>query len=255
MLLRNTLLLIIQVIPLVLFAWGPTGHRTVGAIAETHLSRKARKGVKRILGNESLAIAATWMDEVRSDSAYDGTHDWHWVTIPDGQTYANSGKNPNGDVVEAIGRMCTLLRSDTVPLERKRIWLRFLVHLVGDLHQPLHVGRGDDKGGNEYQVQWFKKGSNLHRVWDSEMIDQAGLSFSELAHSIDHPTKAEITAWQAGTVADWAQEALSMRARVYSVRKGDDLGYQYQYHQWPLVQQQLVKAGVRLAGLLNATLR
>lgn len=252
---RSSLATLAILLPFSLFAWGPTGHRTVGDVATHHLDRRARKAVERILGAESLAIAATWMDEVRSDSAYDSTHDWHWVTIPDGSTYATSDKNPKGDVVEAIGRMSALLRNDTVPLERKRIWLRFLVHLVGDLHQPLHVGRGDDKGGNDFQVQWFKKGSNLHRVWDSEMIDQAGLSFSELAESIDHPTKAEVLQWQRGTVADWAQEALAFRAQVYAVHKGDDLGYAYQYRNWPLVQQQLEKAGVRLAGILNTIFR
>lgn len=252
---RMRLLCLAALLPCFALAWGPTGHRVVGAIAEHHLSRKARKAVKRILGAESLAIASTWMDEVRSDSAYDHTHDWHWVTIPDGQTYALSEKNPKGDVVEAIDRMRTLLRSDTVPLERERVALRFLVHLVGDLHQPLHVGRGDDKGGNDFQVQWFKKGSNLHRVWDSEMIDQAGLSYSELAESIDHPSPVEVAAWQKGSVADWAQEALALRAQVYSAHKGDDLGYAYQYREWPLVQQQLEKAGVRLAGVLNAVFR
>ena len=241
--------------PLVAFAWGPTGHRTIGEIAQNHLSKKAQKAIVRILGSESLAIASTWMDEVRSDSLYDHTHDWHWVTIPDSLTYATSFKNPKGDVVEAISRMTDLLRSDTVPIERKRVYLRFLIHLIGDIHQPLHAGRGDDKGGNTFQVQWFKKGTNLHRVWDSEMIDQAGLGYTELAQSLDHASIAQQKAWQQSTAAEWAQEAVGYRAQVYAVQKGDDLGYKYQYANWPLVQQQLTKAGIRLAGLLNDIFR
>ncbi|MFT3885111.1 MAG: S1/P1 nuclease [Flavobacteriales bacterium] len=239
-------------LPLTALAWGPTGHRTVGEIAEHHLSKKAAKAVQRILGDEGLAIASTWMDDVRSDSTYDGTHDWHWVTIPDGSTYAASVKNPDGDVVEAIGRMQALLRSDTVPLERQRIHLRMLIHLVGDLHQSLHVGRGDDKGGNDFQVQWMKKGSNLHRVWDSGMIELDGLSYTELAASLDHPSAAQCNAWKQGTPAQWAEEALALRPRIYAVQRGSDLGYAYKYRNWSVVQEQLLKGGIRLAAILNA---
>jgi len=243
------LLLLLQ--PLTAQAWGPTGHRVVGSIAEQHLSGKARKAVHRILGTTSMAIASTWMDDVRSDPAYDYTRDWHWVTIPDGSTYAQAEKNPNGDAVEAIDRMVRALKSDTLSDARQLFCLKVLIHLIGDLHQPLHVGRGDDRGGNSFQVQWFKKGSNLHRVWDSGMIDQSKLSFSELARSLDHATPQQIKEWSNGTAEDWAQENLAYRARIYPAEPGADLGYEYQYENWPLVQQQLLKGGIRLAGVLN----
>ena len=234
------------------FAWGATGHRVVGSIAEQHLTRKARKAVLRILGNESMALAATWMDDVRSDHAYDYTHDWHWVTIPDGSTYATAEKNPHGDAVEAIGRMATALKSDTLSPERQAFCLKVLIHLMGDLHQPLHVGRGDDKGGNTFQVRWFQKGSNLHRVWDSGMVDQSQLSFSELARSLGHGNAQELKDWTKGTAADWAQEDLAFRPVIYDLEPGAEIGYDYQYKNWPLVQEQLLKAGIRLAGVLNA---
>lgn len=251
----RSLLLTALFFPLAAMAWGPTGHRVIGEIADHHLTKKARKAITAILGTESLAIAATWMDEVRSDSLYDNTHDWHWVTIPDSLNYATSAKNPKGDVVETITRMSTLLRSDTVSLESKRVYLRFLIHLVGDLHQPLHVGRGDDKGGNTFQVQWFKKGSNLHRVWDSEMIDQSDLSYTELAASLDHVGEDLCKDWQHGTPAEWAQEVIPYRAQMYEVQPGADIGYAYLYKNWPLVQQQLTKGGIRLAAVLNDLFR
>ncbi len=238
-------------LPLAAMAWGPTGHRVIGELAQRHLTKKARKAIDQILGSESLAIASTWMDEVKSDDAYDNTHDWHWVTIPDSLTYATSVKNPKGDVVEAIGRMSTLLRSDTVTFERKAIYLRFLIRLVGDLHQPLHVGRSEDKGGNDFQVTWFKKGTNLHRVWDSEMIEQVGLSYTELANSLDNVSGSTMMYLQGSTPADWAQEAVGYRKDVYSVERGAEMGYAYQYKMWPRVQEQLTKGGMRLAGLLN----
>jgi hypothetical protein len=195
------------------------------------------------------------MDDIRSDHAYDHTHDWHWVTLPDGSTYALSVKNPDGDVVEAIERMKAILRNDTASLERKRAALRMLVHLIGDIHQPLHVGRGDDKGGNDFQVRWFKNGSNLHRVWDSGMIEERKLSYTELAESIDHASKADVRTWQHSTPVDWTAEALVLRPQIYGVEKGADIGYAYMYTNWPTVEQQLEKAGIRLAGVLNELFR
>jgi hypothetical protein len=252
MLRRFFLFLCPPLLPLTLFAWGATGHRVVGAIAADHLTKKASKAVQDILGDESMAIAATWMDEVRSDPADRYMRDWHWVTIPDGETYATAEKNPKGDAVGTIGRMEQLLKSDTVPPDRRRMYLRILIHLVGDIHQPLHVGKGDDKGGNDLQVRWFKKGSDLHRIWDSGMIDEYGLSYTELAASLDHATPAQITAWQKGDAASWAQECLAFRPAVYAVQKGEALGYDYQYRNLPIVKAQLLKAGIRLAGVLNA---
>ncbi|MBP9159316.1 MAG: S1/P1 nuclease [Flavobacteriales bacterium] len=248
----RTLISTFILLPITSFAWGPTGHRAVGQIAEDHLSSKAQKAVHRILGDESLAMAATWMDDVRSDRTYDYMRDWHWVTIPDGSTYAAAEKNPNGDAVEAINRMVMALKSDTLSPARQQFCLKVLIHLVGDLHQPLHVGRGDDKGGNSFQVQWFKKGSNLHRVWDSGMIDEEALSYSELAAALDHVDNAQMQQMVRGKAADWAQENTGFRQQIYPPEQGADLGYDYKYENWPLVEQQMLKGGIRLAGLLNA---
>lgn len=233
------------------FGWGQTGHRVIGEIAEEHLTKKAQKNIEKLLGGESLAVVSTWMDEIRSDHRYDHTHDWHWTTIPDGGTYAEAEKNPDGDLIEAIGRMKATLQSDTADRENKIKALKMLVHLVGDLHQPLHVGNGEDRGGNSVKVKWFYESSNLHRVWDSEMIDQKQYSYTELAAVVDHPSKEQIAIWQQGTVVDWAEEAMQYRERVYSMGSDENLSYRYMYHNWDLVKQQLEKGGVRLAGMLN----
>lgn len=238
-------------VPAETHAWGRTGHRVVGSIAQQYLSKKARKALQRILGGESLAMASTWMDEIKSDSTYDHLRDWHWVTIPDGSTYAQAEKNPEGDVVEAIDRMVGTLKSDTLTPSEQVFCLKVLIHLIGDLHQPLHVGNGNDKGGNDFQVRWFKQGSNLHRVWDSGMIDESQLSYSELARSLDRASEAHIAEWSRGSAADWAQENVAVRKAIYPAAPGAELGYGYQYQHWPLVQQQLLKGGIRLAGVLN----
>lgn len=235
-----------------LLAWGQTGHRAIGQIAENHLSIKAKKSIEKILGHESLAIVSIWMDEVRSDDNFDHTHSWHWVSIPDGGDYASSTKNPDGDVIEAIERMIALLKSDTTSMDKRKESLKFLVHLVGDLHQPLHVGNGTDKGGNDVKVKWFYKNSNLHRIWDSGIIDQKGLSYTELAKSIDNASKDQIARWTVGKAVNWAEECMSLRKQVYDIGGAENLSYEYMFKNWALVQEQLNKAGIRLAGILNS---
>lgn len=232
-------------------AWGPTGHRAVGRIAESHLAPETARAVACLMGAESLAEAATWPDEIRSDPAWKRADPWHYVSIDDGETYETTAKNPGGDVIEAIGRFEAVLRDPAAPRQARIEALRFLVHFVGDVHQPLHVGRRADLGGNLIEVTWFGDKSNLHSVWDSGMIDHDGLSFSELAAFVDHPTRAEIAAWQSGGVLDWARESFGHRAQVYDLGGTSKLSWEYSYRNLPLVKRRLLQAGVRLAGLLD----
>jgi S1/P1 Nuclease len=232
-------------------AWGPVGHRVVGLVAEHHLSEAAVRGVAAILGSESLARAATWPDEIRSDPAWDRAKPWHFVDLNPGERYATAPRSPGGDVVEAIRRFSKVLQDPKVEAARKVEALRFLVHFVGDVHQPLHVGRRDDEGGNSVQVTWFGESTNLHAVWDEKIIESEKLSFTELADFIDHPTETEVRTWQSSEVLDWVEESMAAWPRVYDL--GDKkLGYLYAYQNEPLVERRLLQAGVRLAGVLNA---
>jgi len=231
-------------------AWGPTGHRATGMVAEKYLSKKAKKELQRILGGQSLAMASTWMDEVRSDSTYNYMTDWHWVTIQDGQTYDESEKNPNGDVVQTIERIILELKSKKLSVKEEVEHLKILIHLVGDIHQPLHVGGGNDRGGNDVKVTWFRTDSNLHRVWDSDMIDDTHLSYTELGESLEKLSTEKLNALQKSSVRDWTTESMSFRKRVYDYGNGK-LGYRYAYVNFEIVRERLLQAGVRLAGVLN----
>jgi hypothetical protein len=219
-------------------------------IATNHLNKKAKKKMQELLGQESLAMAATWMDDIRSDSTYDYASDFHWVTVETGQTYDQAKKNTNGDVIMTIERLITELKSGKLDRVTEIQNLKFLVHLVGDIHQPLHVGCCDDSGGNKVQVKWFGGNSNLHRVWDSDIIDGTKLSYTELAQSLGTPDAATIKRLQDGTVRDWANESMVHRPGVYDIGKGN-LGYDYSYRNLPLVRERLLAAGVRLAGVIN----
>ncbi len=231
-------------------AWGATGHRATGHIAEKYLSKKAKKELKRILGQESLAMVSTWMDEVRSDPAYDHTHDWHWVTIPDGLTYEQTEKNPKGDIIQTLDRLIAELKQGGLDDKTKAEHVKMIVHLVGDIHQPLHVGKEGDKGGNDVRLTWFRGNSNLHRVWDSDMINGSQLSYTELAESLGRPDKLTVAAWQNTSVRDWAYESMSYRERIYAIGDGN-LSYEYSYKNFDLVKLRLLQAGIRMAAVFN----
>ena len=232
------------------FAWGPTGHRVTGFIAAKYLNKKAKRELDRILNGQSLAMASTWMDEIRSDSTYDYTSDWHWVTVPDGEKYEQTIKNKNGDVIEAIDRIIKDLKSHRLSAKHEAEAVRFLIHLIGDIHQPLHVGNGGDRGGNNVKVMWFRVDSNLHRVWDADMIDDTKLSYTELGESLDVPTEAQLQQWKNSSVKDWAQESMDLRKKVYDF-KGDKFGYEYSYKNFHVVRARLLQAGIRIANVLN----
>lgn len=231
--------------------WGDTGHRTVGEIAGQYLTSLAKKEIRAVLGDESLAMASTWMDEIKSNPDYDYTHDWHWVTIPEGQTYAETAKNPNGDLIKAIRDIRAALKKGNLSAEEEAKQLKMLIHLVGDIHMPLHVGTGEDRGGNDVEVEWFWESSNLHRVWDSGMIDESKLSFTELTRSINHPTRKELREWQSADLLEWARESMELRDQVYDLPDDSQLAYEYEYKNFPTVEKRLLQAGVRLAHMLN----
>jgi len=231
--------------------WGVTGHRAIGAIAEKLLNKKAKQRIQAILGYERLPLATTWMDEIRSDSAYDHTADWHWVTIENGKTYDLMAKNPKGDVIQTLERLIGELKQGKVSGRHELEHIRMILHLVGDIHQPLHVGCCDDQGGNKVKLKWFREDSNLHRLWDSDLIDHTRLSYTELAESLPIPAEPMVRKVQAASIREWARENMELRNRIYDIGDGK-LGYSYAYRNMEIVNQRLLYAGLRLAGILNS---
>lgn len=251
-------------------AWGKTGHRVVAAIADAELSGLARAHIQEILGpGESLDEAANWPDEMRSDPSIfwqKTATPWHYVTL-NGTAYDHAP--PEGDALEALVRFTRILQNPNASLADKQLALRFVVHLVGDLHQPLHVGKCCDQGGNDVKVAFFGKSTNLHAVWDSSLVDEEQLSFTELAAKLErHISTREIIAWSNSTPRDWISESAEIRDRIYPVacpktgthaegrsdKDADvpDLSYSYVHQFTPVMEQRLSQAGVRLAAYLNA---
>ncbi len=233
--------------------WGPTGHRATGKIAEKNLTKSAKKKIEKLLQGESLAFVSTYADEIKSDrKTYGKFYTWHYVNMPLDAKYEDSKKNPKGDLITGINECVKILKDKNSSTADKRFYLKMLVHLVGDMHQPMHIGQSEDKGGNTIQVQWHGRGSNLHRVWDENLIEKWGMSYVELADNAKHLSKEQIKAIQKGSVIDWMYDTHKLTKQVYgSVKSGDKLRYRYSYDYFPIVREQLQKGGLRLAKLLN----
>ena len=233
--------------------WGRTGHRATGHVAQEYLSPKAKQKIKELLDGQSLAFVSTYGDDIKSDPEYRKYGPWHYVNLEAGETeYTKEKANPAGDLLFGIQKSVDVLKDKNASREEKAFYLKMLVHFMGDLHQPLHTGRGEDKGGNDIQVRWFGDGSNLHRVWDSEMINDFQMSYTELAQSTDELTKKEVKKIAEGSLLDWMYESKELSEKVYdSVEVGEKLGYEYMYKWFPVVHDQIQKGGIRLAKVLN----
>ena len=153
--------------------WGKTGHRVVAEVASKYISKNTRISLDEILQGQSLAYVSTYADEIKSDKKYFKYNAWHYANLNLNETYQSSYKNPNGDIVKAIKKCTEILKSKFSTKKEKQFYLKLLVHFVGDLHQPLHLGKKEDKGGNDIDILWFGKKSNLHRLWDSDIIDSS----------------------------------------------------------------------------------
>lgn len=232
--------------------WGPTGHRATGKIAENYLTRKAKRKIDKLLQGESLAFVSTYADEIKSDRKYSKFYPWHYVNMNLDETYENADKNPKGDLVTGINYCIKVLKDKNSSTEDKRFYLKMLVHLVGDLHQPLHIGRKEDKGGNTIQLRWFGEGTNLHRVWDEDMLEKWDMSYLELANNAKDLTKEQIKAIEKGTVVDWVNEVHKLTPKIYaSAKVGENLRYRYNYLYFSTLRDQLQRGGIRLAKILN----
>ncbi len=232
--------------------WGKTGHRATGEIAEQYLSKRAKKAIEKLLNGASLALVSNHGDDIKSDPAYREYGPWHYVNFPFDGTYETSEKNEKGDLYVAINTCISVLKDEISTKEAKIFHLKMLVHFIGDLHQPLHVGVAEDKGGNDFQVRWFNDGTNLHTVWDSKMLDSYEMSYSELATNADELSKFQLQSIQGGSVKDWMYESRALCREVYATTEiGDTLGYRYMYDYVNVVRSQLQRGGIRLAVLLN----
>jgi len=239
--------------------WGANGHRIVAEIAERHLMPATRQSVEALLGPYPLARFGEWADKYRATAAGEHTSTWHYVNIPDGGTYREVPFDDPHDIIQAL-RLEERTLADTMRSPDDRAMaLKLLLHFVADIHQPMHVGRAEDRGGNAVQVRWFGTPTNLHTVWDSYLLDHTGLSYTEYVAFLDFASAAEIDDWLRSDYADWAAESMALRDTVYDLPAADpggvpNLSWDYADRMTPIMERRLLQAGIRLAGVLNRVL-
>ena len=246
-------------------AWGPLGHRISAQIAEDNIDGRTRAEIAEILGHEGMPEAGTWPDEQRSNPDpfwQSEASPFHYVTLPQGVAVADLAHPPEGDAATALERFTAVLRDDNASREDKALALRFVIHLVSDLHMPLHAGNGTDRGGNDFVVDWFDEQTNLHWVWDEGMILRQQLSYSEYAARLEaRTTNAQTVAWWDADPATWIAESADLRDRIYPATSEEAgmgtfdasafLRYQYNWQWTPVMEERLMQSGVRLAAYLD----
>lgn len=257
------LLLLLTALPA--HAWGPLGHRLVARLAEDGLSPAARAEVERLLHGEpdpSLAGVSTWADELRGSDPVLGrrTAPWHYVNIGEaGCRYQRKIHCPGGDCVnEALEAQARILgdrtRSDAERLQA----LKFVVHLVGDAHQPLHAGNFHDRGGNRYQVNFRGKGGNLHSLWDSGLLNTRGMdedAWLQRLRSQPQPARSDIgQPPRAGFAVSWVEQACRIATAPGVYPQGHVVDDAYVGAHLPALEAQLRTGGARLLQVLEATL-
>jgi len=259
---RKTVALALFACCLPVCGWGPEGHDLVVRIAEAQLTPAARAGVAEILGpDRTLLSVASWADSIRN--ARPETGPWHYVDIPINRPSLDMERDcPKGDcVIAKIEEFRKKIADRAAPPDERREALMFLVHFVGDMHQPLHCSDNHDKGGNEVPILFFDHRSNLHSVWDSGLLGRLGRE-DDLYPALERASERNKSKWSKGTVEDWANEAhkasqKTVYGRLPKAAAGSPipLGLAYERKADPLVKQQIEKAGARLAAVLNASLQ
>jgi hypothetical protein len=245
-------------------AWGPEGHRVVALIAERHLTPVAHAEVTRLLateGGSDMAALASWADDFRS--THRQTAPWHFVDIPLAAPGYDAARDcpENKCVVAKTNEFAAVLADRSTRDSKRALALKFLIHLVADLHQPLHAADHQDRGGNEVQVLYRGRWTNLHHLWDSELVLAAGgANAAALAAQLDRAVSpADRATLSAGTPVAWANDThlqgVSVAYGALPENPGEDLAGAYTTAALPSVEAQLSKAGLRLAALLNDALR
>ena len=236
------------------FGWGQKGHDVVAYIAECNLKPKAYQKVVKALGGHSLVYYANWMDNASHTDQYRYTKTWHYANVDEGFTYDTMQKQPKGDVVTAIEGIVAELQSGKLSAEQEDVRLRMLIHLVGDIHCPMHAGRLSDRGGNNVIVKFFNKDTKLHSLWDTALVEAAHKwGYTEWEQQLNRYCPAERKAEIAkGEPADWLNESHTIAKDVYMASpEKAKLSYDYLNYFTPTIEQQLLAGGLRLARILN----
>ncbi len=236
------------------FGWGQKGHDTVAFIAENHVTPATKAAIDSIYQGKSLVYYSNWLDNASHSDEYAYTKTWHYKNIDADETFRSAPLHPDGDVVRGILLQADILSSPETSLHEKALALKIISHLVGDIHQPMHMGHASDLGGNRWNVKFFKSPTNLHSVWDSKILEAGHKwSYTEWQQQIDRAGNEEtISILTDAFPENWAEQTYVIATDIYNRTPiNSDLSYDYISEWTPVIEMQLLKGGLRLADLLN----
>lgn len=238
-------------------AWGQKGHDTVAYIAECHLTPEAKAAAEELLDGKSIVYYSNWLDNASHTPEYSYSKTWHYKNIDADETFENARQAKEGDIVKALNEQIAILSDKKQSKEERSLALKMVVHFLGDIHQPLHMGHYSDRGGNSHFVYYFRNGTNLHTVWDSKLVEAAHKwSYTEWQQQIDRATAAEQAEILSLTTPEqWGRQTYEICKDVYAKTPIDTNVEYYYIAVWtPVVEQQFLRGGLRLAKVLNEAL-
>jgi hypothetical protein len=228
--------------------WGNIGHKVVGEIAERKLNPEVKNIVNNLLNGESMSAASTWADEIKSDPNYKKYSPWHYVNMPLDSEYNISKKNPQGDIVFALKKCIEILKDPNSKKKEKSFYLKFLIHLVGDIHQPLHTGRFEDRGGNDIKLTFLGEQTNFHIIWDIHIIEYLNMDYLQLSDELMLKNEVSFSLNPNDWVFETHQDVKKLYAEIDNINNIDE---DYIIQKIPFIKNKLFKAGSTLAGILN----
>lgn len=247
-------LLVLASLPSTAQAWGPSAHRVAAEVMDEFLCTNARAEVEAMTRDMPLAELVVWPDGIRDTPTWSHTRDWHYMNIADDVPVRADTQPEGGRILAAIRDNLALLPEGRTDPERRRQALAFVLHLVVDLHQPLHVGRAADRGGNTVRVRFDDRETNLHRLWDSGLLYSMGLRHEAQVSAVRALAVAAGADWARGSVEDWADESRRLRPWVYDFdarRQVPTISRRYAETGRQIASLRLAQASVRSAQLLN----
>lgn len=236
------------------FGWSQKGHDTVAFIAENHLTPATKAAVDSLLDGKSIVYWSNWLDNASHTPEYAYSKTWHYKNIDADQTFRSAPLLPSGDIVRAINEQVAVLADTNIDDSRRALALKIVTHLLGDIHQPMHLGHASDRGGNSWTVKYFKQPTNLHSLWDSRLVESGHKwSYTEWQQQIDRATPAEVEVILTDAYPEhWAEETYEICKKVYETTPQDtNVSYDYIAQWTPTVEQQFLRGGLRLADILN----
>lgn len=239
---------VVCALPKTTLAWGKNGHDIISQIAFRLLSDPTKQKVSKMLGDLTFEEAGMWMDDMRSNTAFDYMKPWHYINIEKGAAYDPLTKD---NIIWELQRTITKLKDPVMSADSIKINLCILFHLIGDLHQPLHVGYGIDRGGNTISLTFSGEQTNLHRLWDSQLIKNPIISFDDCYALYQKLSPAQITTIKEIDIIHWMNESRLLLDTVYNFSTYESIDTKYANNNKPIIEKQLLLAGVRLANVLE----